>query len=216
MTGRPLLFDGCCCAGGASRGYHDAGFDVVGCDIDPQPNYPYEFVRGDVLDLLGDTAFMARFDAVHVSPPCQKYTPLNAYNGHEYPDLVDPVRDLLVATGLPWVMENVVQAPLRDPVVLCGAMFGLTVYRHRAFESNIALAAPPEPPHVYRCVRNGYLPTAERPFMSVHGGRHSKAWREKAAEVMGVPWTKTIREVCESIPPRYTRLVGAQLLAALR
>lgn len=216
MLGRPRLLDTFCCAGGAAMGYHRAGFEVVGVDIEPQPNYPFRFIQADALEVLASTSMLARFDAIHASPPCQAYSPLNAINRREYPDLVAPVRELLDASGLPYVIENVVQAPLRDPVVLCGGMFGLSLYRHRAFESNVPLAAPAHPRHEARCARNGYLPTKEAPFMSIHGGKHSRAWREKAADVMGVPWTRTIVEVCEAIPPAYTEYIGGYLMAAVR
>lgn len=216
MLGRPRLLDTFCCAGGAAMGYHRAGFEVVGVDIEPQPNYPFRFIQADALEVLASPSMLAMFDAIHASPPCQAYSPLNAINRREYPDLVAPVRELLDASGLPYVIENVVQAPLRDPVVLCGGMFGLSLYRHRAFESNVPLAAPTHPRHEARCVRNGYLPTKEAPFMSIHGGKHSRAWREKAADVMGVPWTRTIVEVCEAIPPAYTEYIGGYLMAAVR
>lgn len=222
-SGRPRLLDLFCCAGGAGAGYRAAGFEVVGVDIEPQPNYPLAFWHADAMEVLDWMAVCAEhpggwmsFDAIHASPPCQAYSPLNAYNHHEYPDLIEPVRGLLERTGLPYVIENVPQAPLRDPVTLCGSMFGLRVYRHRAFEASFPLAAPAHPGHVARCVRNGYLPTDDRPFMSVHGGKHSKAWRATAADVMGVPWTTTIREVCEAIPPAYTEHIGRQLLGAVR
>lgn len=151
-------------------------------------------------------------------------TRLNAYNQLDYPDLVAPTRDLLRATGRPWVIENVPQAPLIDPAILCGSMFDLPVYRHRGFESNVPLDPPPHPAHLALCARNGYLPTAERPFMSIHGGRHSIAWQHAACDAMGTPWLKVpaggdreaaIREVCEAIPPKFTRWIGTRLLAAL-
>lgn len=216
-TSKPRLLDLFCCAGGAGQGYADAGFDVVGVDIEPQPNYPFEFIQGDAQDALdalilkGEWRGIGRFDAVHASPPCQAYSPLNAYNQLDYPDLVAATRGQLEALGLPYVMENVTQAPLRNPVVLCGSMFGLRVYRHRGFETNWPLLVPPHVGHVARCVRNGYLP-AEDQFMSIHGGKHSRAWKAQAAEVMGVPWMTTIREVCEAIPPAYTHFIGARLV----
>ncbi|MEU6264859.1 DNA cytosine methyltransferase [Saccharopolyspora shandongensis] len=210
---RPRLLDLFCCAGGAGMGYHRAGFDVVGVDIGPQPNYPFEFHQADAIEFLTERG--REFDAIHASPPCQAFSPLNAYNHKTYPDLVDAVRAALVASGKPYVIENVPQAPLREPVILCGAMFGLRVYRHRAFETSFPLATQPHPAHVARCVRNGYLPTPDRPFMSIHGGKHSKAWRAKAAEVMDVPWTATIIEVCEAIPPAFTEHIGAALLDVL-
>lgn len=192
-------------------GYHLAGFEVVGVDIDPQPNYPFRFIQADAM-----TFPLAGFAASHASPPCQAYSPLNAYNKVTYPDLVNPIRIRLQASGLPYVIENVPQAPLRDPVELCGPMFGLKVYRHRAFEASFRLDTPKHLPHVALCTRNGYLPTPERPFMSIHGGKHSRAWQRKAREVMGTPWMETIKEVCESIPPAYTEHIGHQLRAAVR
>jgi len=213
--GRPLLIDLYCCAGGAAAGYRQAGFDVLGVDTDPQPDYPFEFVRADAIGYLS-AGLPRRAAAIHASPPCQKYTPLNAYNHHDYPDLVAPTRDLLALTGLPFVIENVPQAPLDHPVILCGPMFGLRVYRHRGFEpgGGLVIAPPPHQPHTQRCARNGYLPTAARPFMSIHGGKHSQAWQRAAAATLGTPWMTTIRQVCEAIPPAYTRHIGAAMLTA--
>lgn len=223
---KPRLLDLFCKAGGCTKGYQEAGFYVVGVDIEPQPNYcGDEFVQADALSILrylvceespwGRAWPLEEFAAVHASPPCQAYSPLNAYNRKEYPDLVAPVREELEQIGVPWIIENVPQAPLREPTILCGAMFGLRVYRHRSFEASFPLLAPGHPPHSARCVRNGYLPNDDQ-FMSIHGGRHSKAWREKAAEEMDVPWMQTIREVCEAIPPAYTRHIGSYLLSHLR
>lgn len=214
------LLDLFCGAGGCAKGYQRAGFYVIGVDKEPQPNYcGDEFIQGDALNVLGRLICgervgghaLADLAAIHASPPCQAYSPLNAYNGKAYPDLVETVRNVLVASGLPYVIENVVQAPLVRPIVLCGAMFGLHVYRHRSFESNVPLVAPEHPAHAARCVRNGYLP-ADGQFMSIHGGKHSKAWQRRAAEVMGALWMQTIREVCEAIPPAYTEHIGAQLI----
>lgn len=212
---KPRILDLFCCAGGAGTGYHQAGFEVIGVDIEAQPNYPFEFYKGDALDLLDELIARYQPAALHGSPPCQAYTPLNAYNHKTYPDLVAATRAAFQATGLPYVIENVPQAPLIDPVMLCGAMpeIGLPMYRHRGFETNWPLSQPAHPAHVARCVRNGYLPTADAPFMSIHGGKHSKAWQRAAAEAMGMPWVTTIREVCEAIPPAYTRWIGDRLLA---
>lgn len=213
---RPRLLDLFCGAGGAAVGYHRAGFEVVGVDNQPQPNYPFEFWQTDALANDYGPWDICDFDAIHASPPCQAYSPLNAYNGKEYPDLVDSVRALLLQTGLPYVIENVPQAPLLDPVRLCGPMFGLRIYRHRAFESSVELDTPRHTRHVARCARNGYLPNPAAPFMSIHGGRHSKAWVRAAAEQMGVPWMSNVREVCEAIPPAYTEHIGRFLLAETR
>jgi len=119
---KPRLLDLFCCAGGAGVGYSRAGFDVVGVDIDPQPHYPFPFIQADALTL--DPKFIASFDAVHASPPCQAYSDLAKRNGnaHEWPRLIEPIREILIRSGLPYVIENVDGAPLINPVVLCGTM----------------------------------------------------------------------------------------------
>jgi DNA (cytosine-5)-methyltransferase 1 len=222
---RPRLLGGCSCAGGADWGYSEY-FDVVGVDIEPQPNYPGEFIQADILDVLEDRAFMSDFDAAAISPPCQGWSPLNAYNHKEYPKLIAPVRERLDALGIPYVIENVEAAAseLKDPVMLCGPMFDLRVYRHRLFETNWDMVTPAHPKHIELCVRNGYLPTVERPFMSIHGGKHSRAWQNAACDAMGMPWIKVpaggdvkrgIREVCEAIPPAYTEYIGRRILAVV-
>jgi DNA (cytosine-5)-methyltransferase 1 len=223
---KPVLLDLFCGAGGCTKGYQEAGFYVVGVDLKPQPNYCGDtFIRVDALEMAealakdralfcGPGLTVLQPDAIHASPPCQAYSPLNAYNDKSYPDLVDSVRELLIAVGLPYVIENVPQAPLREPTILCGGMFGRRVYRHRGFETSFPLLAPGHPPHTARCVRNGYLPDQDQ-FMSIHGGKHSKAWQAKAAEVMGTPWMKTIPEVCEALPPAFTRHIGEYLMAHL-
>lgn len=218
MVSSPKVLDLFCCAGGAGFGYHRVGFQVTGVDIQPQPNYPFPFVQADALEYLADHG--GEFDFIHASPPCQAYSPLNAYNHKTYPDLISPARPLLQATGRPYVIENVEAArdELQDPVMLCGPMFGLRMYRHRLFEAGggLTLPQPDHPEHAALCVRNGYLPTQERPFMSIHGGKHSRAWLEAAKEVMGVPWVQTIREVCEAIPPAYTEYIGQAAMVQIR
>lgn len=128
----------------------------------------------------------------------------------KYPDLVDPVRELLIEKGLPYVIENVPGAPLRDPITLCGQMFGLELYRHRLFESNIPLQEPLHPKHVIPASKAGHW----RPgtIMSISGHVAPVA---KAREVMGIDWT-TREELAEAIPPRYTAFVGGQLIQAVR
>ncbi|MFI7042639.1 DNA cytosine methyltransferase [Microbispora rosea] len=224
MSRTPRVLDTFCCAGGASMGYHLAGFDVVGVDVNPQPHYPFEFHQADAVEFIRKHG--REFDLIAGSPPCQAHTPLNAYNHKEYPRLIGPTREAMRSTGRPYVIENVEAAKpeLLAPVMLCGPMFGLKVYRHRLFEMNWGLATPEHPEHVELCTRNGYLPTPERPFMSIHGGRHSRAWQNKACEVMGMPWITVpaggdiplgIREVCEAIPPAYTEYIGRAALAYL-
>ncbi|MGW7262635.1 DNA cytosine methyltransferase [Streptomyces sp. NPDC054842] len=214
---RPLVLDAFCCAGGMGMGFHLAGFDVVGVDIEPQPHYPFTFHQADAVTFIREHGH--EFDLIHASPPCQDYSNLNAYNKKTYPRLIAPTRAAILTTGRPYVIENVESAAneLIDPITLCGPMFGLTVYRHRVFETNWDLTPPNHPRHGPLCTRNGYLPTADRPYMTVTGGAHSRAWQNAAAEAMGMPWIKVpaggniklgIREVCEAIPPAYAQYIG--------
>lgn len=223
---RPVLFEPFCGAGEATKGYQRAGFYVVGCDIDPQPNYCGDyFVQADALRLLARhdrwrwSPLFHNVAAIHASPPCQRYSDLAKRNGNadDWPDLVGPVRELLQATGLPYVIENVEGAPLHDPVTLCGTMFpGLRVIRHRLFESNIPLEAPAHPKHPLvfthdkRKAHYGKL-DQDTAFVTVTGGGNATLANKKAA--MGTPWMRSHHEVNEAIPPAYTEHVGAQLLA---
>lgn len=194
-------------------GYYRAGFDVVGVDINPQPNYPFNFMQDDALRVLRDgCGFVSHFDAIHASPPCQRYSAMSTCRpglADEYPDLVEPIRDLLIKSGLPYVIENVTGAPLIDPVMLCGQMFGLELYRHRLFESNVPLVAPEHPPHIIPASKAGHWVPGT--IMGVAGHCAPIA---KAREVMGIDWT-TRAELAEAIPPAYSEFVGAQLITAL-
>jgi hypothetical protein len=133
------LLDAFCGAGGAAMGYHMAGFEVVGVDIKPQKHFPFEFHQGDALEYIRDHGH--EFDAIHASPPCQHYSMIQRItrNKDKWPDLVDPVRQLVTASGLPFVIENVEGAPLRIDLMLCGSMFALRMIRHRIFESNVKM-----------------------------------------------------------------------------
>jgi DNA (cytosine-5)-methyltransferase 1 len=152
------------------------------------------------------------FDAIHASPPCQRYSAMSACRpglSDEYPDLVGPTRELLKQTGLPWVIENVPGSPLNDPIVLCGQMFGLELYRHRLFEASLPLVAPEHPAHTMPASKAGHWTPGT--VMSVAGHCAPIA---KAREVMGIDWMNRA-ELGESIPPAYTEFIGAQLLQAL-
>jgi DNA (cytosine-5)-methyltransferase 1 len=214
---RPKLLDLFCGAGGAGMGYHRAGFDVIGVDINPQPNYPFEFHQGDAIHFLAE--HWPEFDAVHASPPCQRFSAMSACRpglSQDYPDLIAPVRGLLDLTEKPYILENVVGSPLRTDLTLCGQMFGLELYRHRIFEVGVD-AMPPawwdwepdHPLHVMPASRAGHW----RPgtVMSVSGHVSPIA---KAREVMGIDWM-TRDELAEAIPPDYTAWIGRKLLAHL-
>jgi DNA (cytosine-5)-methyltransferase 1 len=212
---KPRLLDLFCCAGGAGVGYSRAGFDVVGVDINPQPNYPLPFIQADVLTLKAK--FIAQFDAIHASPPCQSYSDLAKRNGnaHEWPRLIEPTRKMLVKSGLPWVIENVDGAPLRNPIVLCGTMFdGLRVLRHRLFESNFPIVQPLHGKHpkvhTFDRRKSHFGKTDEwKDFVQVTGGGNCTLAAARAA--MGINWM-TKNEINESIPPVYTQYIGLQLL----
>lgn len=136
MIGDVVIADLFCGGGGAAKGLHQAGFTVIGYDIKPQPHYPFEFHQQDAL-----TVDLSQFDAIWASPPCQLWVdPNSGHSDRTPPDLVTPIRERILAVGLPYIIENVDRAPLRDPVKLCGTMFGLPLIRHRLFESNKPLS----------------------------------------------------------------------------
>lgn len=219
MSARPRLLDLFCGGGGAAMGYHRAGFDVVGVDCAPQPRYPFLFIREDALDLLelGAEWIADTFAAIHASPPCQRYSVTASLHDVEYPDLVARVRGLLDATGLPWVIENVVGAPLTNCVTLCGSSFGLGVRRHRRFETNFTVWNPPvcrhdlqpEPIDV-----TGGGPT--KPGRTRTSGGVSRKPRNlaEAGAAMGVDWM-TRAELNEAVPPAFTEFVGSALALAV-
>ncbi|PZF11751.1 DNA cytosine methyltransferase [Curtobacterium sp. MCLR17_034] len=209
---KPRLLDLFCCAGGAGTGYARAGFEVFGIDIDPQPNYPYEFHQADALEYLAEHGH--EFDAIHASPPCQGYTALKAVHGNEWPLLIEPTRDLLDSIGKPYVIENVQGAPLRRDLTLCGEMFGLGVIRHRYFE--LGYWSTPEPQHLTHRGRvagwrHGQF--YDGPYFAVYGLGGGKGSLQQWQQAMGIDWTNDRHEIAEAIPPAYTEFIGRQLLA---
>jgi DNA (cytosine-5)-methyltransferase 1 len=195
-------------------GYHRAGFEVVGVDLRPQRRYPFRFIRGDALNPPVD---LSRFDAIHASPPCQGYSRLRHLpwlKDRTWPTLIGPVREILEATGRPWVIENVADSPL-EGITLCGTMFGLTCYRHRRFESNMLLLAPPHARHQV-VIRHGRginaRPCAEAAgWITVAGNQ----WGANTArQALQIEWM-TRAELNQAIPPAYTEFIGRQLMRAL-
>lgn len=220
---KPRLLDLFCCAGGAAVGYAKAGFEVVGVDIENQRRYPFEFIQSDVMDL--SLEFLRQFDAIHASPPCQGYTAMRHAKGAKgAPRLIAAVRDMLEATGKPWIIENVegAKSEMRNPVTLCGTMFGLgaqghDLHRHRLFETSFPLPAP-ECRHSQRPVIGVYGGHA-RCRSAKHGGRKTKdVWegghKSAASTAMGMNWA-TLAEMSEAIPPAYTDFIGRHLIERL-
>ena len=205
---KPKLLDLFCGAGGAGYGYHLAGFDVVGVDIEPMRDYPFEFHQADALEYLA--AHGHEFDVIHASPPCQAYSSMQHIhkNKSEHPDLVAPTRDLLIKIGRPYIIENVVGAPLRKDLVLCGTMFGLKIIRHRVFEISFDVSA--------------LLPPCNH--ANTYDPWHGKAGErsaDKFREAMGISWVrdagggKRKGTLGLAIPPAYTEYIGSKALAHL-
>lgn len=209
---RPKLLDLFCGAGGAAMGYHRAGFDVTGVDIAPQKNYPFSFVQADALEYLAGHGH--EFDAIHASPPCQRYSQsaLSQRNrGKEYPDLIPVTRRGLEDAGRPWVIENVPRSPLRPDFKLCGCHFGLELRRARWFEASwqpLVLMPPHFHPHPVVSVVGHGTPTWVRKRLGFNPTiAHYR-------EAMGIDWM-TRGELSQAIPPAYTEFIGAQLLRFL-
>ena len=208
-----ILLDLFCGAGGCSMGYHRAGFRVVGVDINPQPHYPFEFIQADAMTFPLDG-----FDAIHASPPCQKYSVICKGMGTTdgRPDLVAETRVRLEGSGVPWVIENVEGAPMHFPLLLCGSMFGLRtaaglwLRRHRLFETDRLILGP-------QCRHEKGL------SIGVYGNGTNKWHREKLGrnitaeeqrEAMGIDWMPR-KWLSQAIPPAYTEWIGRRLIAGM-
>jgi DNA (cytosine-5)-methyltransferase 1 len=215
---KPILLDLFCGAGGASVGYERAGFSVFGVDINPQPNYPLFLIQFDAMEI--PLHILNRVEVIHASPPCQRYSDLakRNKNADAWPDYIAQLREKLIATGLPYIIENVEGAPLINPIRLCGVSFPpLRVIRHRLFESNIPLIEPEHQKHplVYTMDKRKrqYGMLDERTsFVMVNGGGNCSV--DTARDAMGIDWM-TKRELNEAIPPAYTEYIGKQVLARI-
>ncbi len=202
---KPRLLDLFCGVGGAAKGYQRAGFYVVGVDREPQPNYcGDEFIQCDALQWRS----VDSFDAIHASPPCQRYTTLSAGREEQYPDLYGATRDMLQDKRKPWIIENVCGAPHNGGVLLCGSMFGLAVRRHRNFECSWYCLAPscqhdlqPEPILVSGKAGGNTL-------------RHRKGIKSDWPKYMGMEWA-TPEECTQAIPPAFTEYIGTRLMEYL-
>lgn len=196
-----------CCAGGAGMGLHRAGFEVVGVDINPQPNYPFEFHQSDALEHP-----LEGFDFIWASPPCQAYT--NQGKGRGHPELIEPTRERLKASGLHYVIENVVGAPLKDYFRLCGSMFGLGVRRHRHFEASFPVLAPECDHGSQNEIRAYYGQWGREAYRAKKPGLKStlRGTVERAPGDMGIDWM-VWRELTQAIPPAYSEFIGKAAIA---
>ena len=201
-----------CGPGGASMGLHQAGFEVTGVDINPQPSYPFTFIQADALEFPLDG-----YDLIWASPPCQAYSIANNIHGKDHPNLIAATRQRLQTAGTPYVIENVPGAPLLAPSLLCGLTFGLNVKRHRLFETTFLVLTPPCPPGhpgdwvsifgntvlerspaIARTLNNG--PVFRRKHLGTHIGR----------QAMNIHWM-TRQELSQAIPPAYSHFIASQL-----
>jgi len=192
-----------------------AGFEVHGVDLKHGKRYPYTYLRADALDVLRNDEFIQQFDVIHASPPCQTFSITqhlrNAQgNTTSKLDLLEPVRNLLLASGKPYVIENVKGAPLIHPAQVCGSSFNLKVRRHRLFESNMAVKGTVckhkeqgKPVGIYGSMRD-----------EIPQGGHTAKTMEQANESMGIDWM-IWKELVEAIPPLYTEYIGRQVMERL-
>jgi len=207
---RPRLLDLFCGAGGCSMGYHRAGFNCTGVDHRPMPRYPFPFIQADAMEYLAEHG--REYDVIHSSPPCQAYSALGRLpNARRHPRLIEPLRDLLEGIGRPYVIENVMGAPLRFTTMLCGSMFGLRsqrgyLQRHRLFECHPLVLAPS---CQHRGVAVGVWGHGQAGLLDMRMRTANKA---EAMELMAIDWM-TRDELAQAIPPAYTEFIGQQLLA---
>lgn len=210
---RPVLLDLFCGAGGCTHGYTLAGFKVIGVDKIHQKNYcGWKFVQSDVFDYLKATN-LENVVAVHASPPCQAHSSLkHLHKGKTHPDLIGATRNALLASRLPFIIENVPGAILRCPVTLCGSMFDLNVRRHRLFET-----AGFEIEEL-KCDHD----KQEGKLIGVYGhgqtqGNRARGWSSGEPlrqAAMQIDWMNR-DELSQAIPPAYTRHIGLCLMRAL-
>ena len=205
------LLDLFCGVGGASVGYAQAGFVVHGVDLKHGKRYPFTYLRADVLDVLRDDDFIQQFDVIHASPPCQTHSITQHLRNAQGKstnkvDLIPQTRAALIASGKPYIIENVPGSPLIDPIQLCGSSFGLKVRRHRLFESNMPLKGSicnhkeqGRPIGVYGSL-NDQIP---------NGGKTAETI-DQARQAMGMDWA-IWTELVEAIPPAFTKYLGDQI-----
>jgi DNA (cytosine-5)-methyltransferase 1 len=214
----PTLLDLFCCEGGAGTGYARVGFNVTGVDIEAKPRNRHPLIVADAVEYCREHG--QEYDAIHASPPCQSYSKALRHMATPQPMLIDAIREAMDATGKPWIIENVVGAPLandsdlfgRHGVELCGTMFGLRIYRHRIFEANFQLPLPPQPCDHSRHAMNPHSAEGRERIYAEYGRQDpEKLW----ASEMGVEWM-TRHGAREAVPPCFTEWIGRYLLAQVK
>lgn len=222
-----------CCCGGASQGLQQAGFEVTGVDITDNHQYPFDFIHSDVFDLKPE--FFAKFDFIWASPPCQAYIPTNKWRNHNHPELIPKTREMLLKTGKPFVIENVIGAPVRKDIMLCGEMFGLRVIRHRLFEVNgFTILQPPHVKHKLSVMNDsavalysgginpGFWGNKKRQqefrkkrkdsyyaCVAGHGGNGYSFKLEDWQKAIGIDWVTKKEHLTQAIPPKYSNYIGS-------
>lgn len=200
-------------------GYHRAGFDIIGVDNEPQPRYPFKFIQADAL-----TFPLEGYDAIHASPPCQKWVTLSrnySKTPKDHKNYIFPIRERFSKLSCPTIIENVEFAPLINKLILCGTFFPeLRVLRHRGFEIRGATIPQPDlapceyhPPvyiHTNKKHKNYGKLNPAHDYVSVYG--NSSVRKEYAEKAMGIDWMLK-KELVQSIPPAYTEYIGNYLLA---
>ena len=223
------LLDLFCGGGGAGKGYVDAGFEVVGVDI-KQRNYPYDFIQGDVMEILEDEDFIKSFDFLHSSPPCQYYSRLKYLSGNveewesNHVDLIAPVREKLKyykeKYGIEYIIENVEGAPLINPIKLCGSQFdNMFTQRPRLFESSIELRELDIKVSSMGTSKLGTI--SENGTVSICGKRNLQGLNAEQTRLYycialgGDCQWMTLEELTQCIPPQYTKYLGNQIIEYL-
>lgn len=212
------VLDTYCCSGGATRGYQLAGFHVTGVDIDPQLRYcGDEFHQGDAVQFIRDHGH--EFDFIHASPPCQHDCTLTAGTNQgkfEYPDLLEPTREALKATGRPFVIEQPqgkASKRMRTDLKLCGEQFGLAVLRHRLFEvEGLEIPWLEHEKHKGRVQGYRHGEWFDGPYFAVYGDGGGKGSVQEWQDAMGIHWTDVRKELAEAIPPAYTEYIGKYVM----